>query len=124
MFNSSIIHCPSPKGLIQSPADTEDVPSNFSMPQGITIQANVMEQKQQQQFNSHSAQIGFYMDNIIFIPNTRFILDYVPNPIIFDFEESDQTKAYTQGIVLVIKVCIVRIFLHAGWSFQKFVSMP
>ncbi|XP_078341905.1 plexin-B-like isoform X5 [Crassostrea virginica] len=103
VFNSSIIHCPSPKGLIQSPADTEDVPSNFSMPQGITIQANVMEQKQQQQFNSHSAQIGFYMDNIIFIPNTRFILDYVPNPIIFDFEESDQTKAYTQGIVLVIK---------------------
>lgn len=51
------------------------------------------------------------MDNVLSVqnlsasfPDVVSTLCYTADPVIYDFEEVDRTKTYSQGIVLAIKV--------------------
>jgi hypothetical protein len=76
---------------------------------------------------SYVCQLGFYMDNVLATQNLSAspwvypTLFYVPDPAIDEFEESDKIKTYSQGIILVIRVCMVDLFWSSYfcWSYNS-----
>lgn len=112
--NSSLIYCLSP-AVRKKSAEYLDLPStrseNASVPKEINVRTDLEERRRRRQPSTWEAQLGFYMDNVLSVqnlsasfPGVPSTLDYTTDPIIFDFEEADKTKTYSQGIVLAIKV--------------------
>lgn len=111
--NSSLIYCLSP-AVRKKSAEYLDLPStrseNASVPKEINVRTDLEERRRRRQPSTWEAQLGFYMDNVLSVqnlsasfPGVPSTLDYTTDPIIFDFEEADKTKTYSQGIVLAIK---------------------
>lgn len=116
------MHCPSPALKTQTTAiDTEGEETIRTKRAALRQKAQTAPfflKRRRRQAVSYSAQLGFYMDNVASVQNLSGIpglavtLFYSRDPVIYDFEESNKIKIYNPGIVLDIKVWMLKKMHH------------